>query len=226
MPPLNRSVALTEHQQYVTLLTCLSYEIARLELKLAALLRIRERAGQAQGDSVAPIFTMLAESLHIDVIMSLAKLFENRNDSRPRSLPRLISFLDSNCGKIQWDHQLTVFDSRRHRAQIEARRAEINLVTSQRDSYFAHHDKDYSGRLEDLTSDLPITNETLVALLQLAQQIIAKHSHALNSTESVDIAQLTAGPVDEMVTACEALMPDVDSLGIFPYVANPLSAES
>lgn len=205
---------MTEHQQYATLLTCLSYEVARLELKLAALLRIRERAGQLQGDSVAPLFTILAESLHVDVIMSLAKLFENRNDSRPRSLPRLIGFLDRNCGKIQWNHDLTLFDLRRHRAQIEARRAEINLVTSQRDRYFAHHDKDCSGRLEDLISDLPITNETLVALLQLAQQIIANHSHALHGTRSANVAELAAGTIDEMVSTCETLMPDVDSLEI------------
>ena len=174
------TIAVTKHQQYVTLITCLSYEIARLRLKLAALIRIREQRGCLKDDSVVPLFSTLAESLHVDVVLSLAKLFEKRGDSRPRSLLRLIDFVEANINEIEWQHPVTVFDLRRHHALIEARRAEIRLVISQRDMYFEHRGQQWTGRLADIASDLPITGETLTSLLQIAQQILERHSSAVH----------------------------------------------
>ena len=195
---------MTKHQQYVTLITCLSYEIARLRLKLTALTRIRAESSRLKDDSAVPLFSTLAESLHVDVVLSLAKLFEKRDDTRPRSLLRLLDFVDANHKEIEWQHPVTVFDLRRHRALIESRRAEITLVIAQRDVYFEHRGQQWTGRLQDIACDLPITGEMLTALLQIAEQILKRHSSAVHG-DANDVADDLATPhLDRMVAAFDA----------------------
>ena len=194
-------VGVTKHQQYVTLITCLSYEIVRLRLKLATLTRFREQSRRLNDESVVPLFSTLAESLQIDVILSLAKLFEKRGDNRARSLLRLLEFVEANAKEIEWQHPVTVFDLRRQRALIEARRAEIHLVISQRDMYFEHRGPQWTGRLADITSDLPITSEMLTELLQVAQQILEKHSSAIHGATDDAADAFSTVPLDRMIAA-------------------------
>ena len=193
--------SVTKHQQYVTLITCLSYEIARLKLKLAALMRIRTESSRLKDDSAVPLFSTLAESLHVDVVLSPAKLFEKRDDTRARSLLRLLGFVETHNKEIEWQHPVTVFDLRRHYALIEARRADIQLVISQRDMYFEHRGQQWTGRLQDIAIDLPITGEMLSSLLQVAEQILKKHSSAIHG-DADDVADDLATPhLDRMIAA-------------------------
>lgn len=189
---------MTIQEQYVAYLNGLSDHGTKLELKLATLLRLRDRENdQDIPEKIPLLFTSIAESLHVDIVLSLAKLFEDRSD---RSLPRFLNYVEANGKHLEWARQgITQSDLIRQRKLIESHAQTIRNVKAQRDKYFAHHDKDYFNNSNGLNDDFPLTRDAIIDLVRLPQKILGEHSFAVSGSVRISIAEFAAAHVDKMI---------------------------
>ncbi len=189
---------MTSQEQYVAYLNGLSDQGTKLELKLATLLRLRDREKDPDLPEKIPLlFTSIAEALHVDVVLSLAKLFEERSD---RNIPSFLNYTEVNCKHIDWARQrITQTEITAQRKLIGSHAEAIQSIKGQRDKYFAHHDKEYFADSSSLNHDFPLTKEAIIDLVRLLQKILGEHSYALNGSVRVSIAEFATVHVDNMI---------------------------
>lgn len=102
-------------------------------------------------EQIPLLFTSIAESLHVDVVLLLAKLFEDRSD---RNIPRFLNFVETNLKHLKWASQsITPGDLAHQRKLLESHAQTIQNIKAQRDKYFAHHDKRHFGSPATLNDD-------------------------------------------------------------------------
>ena len=189
---------MTVQEQYVAYLNGLSDQGTRLELKLAMLLRLRDREkDQNLPEKIPLLFTSIAEALHVDIILSLAKLFEERSG---RNIPRFLNYVEANYTHIDWARQRITHDEiTAQRKLIEPHTQAIQSIKGQRDKYFAHHDKEYFTDSSGLNDDFPLTKDAIINLVRLLQKILGEHSFALNGSMRVSIAEFATIHLDDMI---------------------------
>ena len=127
---------------------------------------------------LAPVlFLSIRESLLVDSVLSLAKLYETRSD---RNLDSFLKFVEGNLKSITWQNTpVTKEQIVTQRELIKSREATIKNILSQRDKFYAHHDKEYFTENTSLGLDYPITIDDVEELIRIAQEINSAHNFAL-----------------------------------------------
>ena len=143
--------------------------------------------------NIAPaFFGIVLNSLVSDIIISLAKFYENY-DGRKRSdrnINRFLNFIESNTdifptdpeAKKMYNFNYTINEEliNEHRAEIENIKGILDNLFQWRDKYFAHFDKKYFLNDKALVEDYPLNYEDIRYLIDLGAKILNKYSVAYN----------------------------------------------
>lgn len=151
------------------------------------------------GDEVelAPVlFHPIMESLLMDSVISLAKLYEPKDSM---NLNTFLNFVESNLGRLIWQQAPIT------RGQIESQRqlivsqknAKANVL-SQRNRYYAHHDAAFFTDSDKLHERYPVTISDVIQLIRTAQTIIGDHTFALNSARPTTLHEFYVVGLDNM----------------------------
>jgi hypothetical protein len=151
------------------------------------------------GDEIelAPVlFLPIMESLLMDSVISLAKLYEPKDSM---NLNRFLNFVESNLGRIVWQGKPVT------RQQIEGQRqliasqenAKANVL-AQRNKYYAHHDPAFFTDSEKLHEHYPVTLPDVIQLIRTAHTIIGDHSFALHSSRPFTLHEFYVIGLDNM----------------------------
>ena len=147
--------------------------------------------------AVAPgFFTLIHESLTIDLMISVARLYEeNRSD---RNLQKFLNAVEMNMKSVNaLDSRINVSVVARHRAEIGKQQQVLVNLKTHRDKLLVHHDKEYFLEPRKAQSDAPITFEELSNLLKTAEEILRTYYPALTGAmwargllEALDVRRL------------------------------------
>lgn len=190
-------------ERYKNFLSSLTDHIFELELKLGCLNQLDHIARSRPDDSklVPILYNPIFYSLQADSIVSICKLYENKNNVA--SLPKFLNFSEQNAKSIcASNNDITLFEFRRmvrdHKSEIENRKGDLELIFGARHKYFAHLDKKYGLDSSLVASDFPISLSKIEELLHLAVIIINKHSWALSKSARIGLGDLGAVHIEQI----------------------------
>lgn len=146
-----------------------------------------------------PLLLPLMHSVEADLHLSMARLLEppRRSD---RSLFKFLTFCEGNLSKISWaTGELTTAGIEQQRAALEAHRATIDSIMGRRDHFFAHLDKEYFSQPAAIYADYPLDEDEVIALANAMIGIVAEHEGGLQASWTINVAELYAISVDNMV---------------------------
>lgn len=143
--------------------------------------------------NIAPgFFSLVLDSLFSDMIVSLAKLYENY-DGKNRSdknIIKFLNFIESNMNifpsnqrdssKASNDTIITMDLIKDHRRKIKNSKETLDNLFHWRDKYYAHFDNKYFEDSNLLSVNAPLTPNDVYGLLELLAKILNKYSVAYN----------------------------------------------
>ncbi len=174
-----------EQQRYENFIKGLLKFINKLDNKAALFIHLHRKLYNNFDDvQLAPVlFVPIMESLYVDLVISLAKLYEQGST---RNLNKFLNFVESNQHKIRWNGEgISQQKLSEHKQLLESEKSAISHVLAQRNKYFAHHDCKYFTDSEKINDDYPVTIDDFRRLIEVAWKIINEHSFALNKFKMI-----------------------------------------
>ena len=186
-------MTLKSKMQFEEYLKTLFGEIIKLHSKFELYLHLQnERVDRLNEMNLAPAFFKLTmDALISDVIISLAKIYENyRSERSNRNLNKFLRFVENNLDlfpqsieemKLLNCNYLVDYDLiKTHLEQIDNQKEVLDNLIQWRDKLYAHFDKKYFADREKLNVDHSINIGQIRTLIQLAGEILNKYSVAYN----------------------------------------------
>jgi hypothetical protein len=176
----DREVTTAEYKKYLTRLCHLiSVELVP---KTAVFDYFTERIYKIEPklDDLEPLMWYVQSGFHYDITFSLYRLFDKKAD---RNIFHFIDFTEKNLENIFWAREpLTENNIQEQRRLLESVHAITERLRKRRNKFFAHYDKDYFDKPEQIDVDFPFTNEDAKQLVRILQKIINQHTHAFSSS--------------------------------------------
>jgi len=123
-------------------------------------------------------FTLIHESLTIDLMVSLTRLYEEGRSER--NLPKFLNVVEMNLTTLSsLDPQIDVSVVNAHRVRIKELKGVLDNLTVHRDRLLVHHDKEYFLDPRRTQRDAPISFGDLETLLKTAEEILRTYYPAL-----------------------------------------------
>lgn len=187
---------MSPQQQYEDYLKGFSYNLDKLCNKVALFTYLKENLSGDKVELAPVLFLPFIESLLVDSVVSIARLYELRSD---RNLARFLDFVEGNLKFLTWQHEpitKEMLASQKH--LIASKEQAATNVRSQRDKYFAHHDKEYFVDASKLGQDYPVTVRDVEELIYAAQEINCSHHLALNGTMPMPLHEMYVISLDNI----------------------------
>lgn len=188
-------------EQYEEYIASLMKYLKKIEDKVALFIHLNQKLHtKSKAIEHAPvIFLPILESLLVDSIISIAKLYEGRAE---RNLIKFLNFVEGNIHNLEWGHQpITREQIDQQRALMDSHNGLVNNILGQRDKFFAHHDKEYFHDSSMLSSDFPLSNSDIETLINTAHKIIGEHSFALNKAVPMATHEFVVVAIEQMFSA-------------------------
>ena len=190
-----------EYEEYLSGLAKYLNEIAN---KVSLFIYLKQKMDENDDDvKLAPvIFLPMTESLLVDSVISLAKLYE---PSSYGNLNKFLEFVEKNTDNLNWAHgKLTKAQVQAQKALIASKETQIKNVRGQRDKYFAHHDKKYFTASDKVGADYPLSIEDVEDLVELARKIITEHTWRLKNTALMPLNKMYIISMDNVFVKLRA----------------------
>jgi len=119
-------------KQYEDYITSLTKYLNKIEYKAALFIHLNKKLSDKseEVELVPVIFLPILESLLVDSIISLAKLYEERAE---RNLIKFLNFVEGNMSKITWNHQtMTHEELNKQKSLIDSHNKVMEVINHKR----------------------------------------------------------------------------------------------
>jgi hypothetical protein len=146
----------------------------RIANKVALFTYLKQKATSDEVELAPVIFLPVIESLLVDSVFSLAKLYELGSD---KNINKFLKFVETNLGNLVWQRErVTQQQIDAQRRLIASKQAAITNLLAQRNKYFAHHDEEFFVEGDKLGKVYPLSIDDVEELIRTAQEINNEHS--------------------------------------------------
>ncbi len=191
----------SDASHYEDILQGLLAQIHALDLKVGVLEALRQ-FGTPEKVAAAPVvFGPLVDSLMNDIILTLAKLYEQKAD---RSIYKLIAVAESLRKVIDWKAKpLDATGLEKHRAVVDVQAKALESIESRRNKSIAHFDKKYFTSPARLEVDFPLSAQQVIGVLNATQQILAEHCEAIGKPMLVSTGCFAFAATEKMLNTLD-----------------------
>ncbi len=183
-------------QQYEAWLHGFTKYLDKTANKVALFTYLKQKVRGDEADLAPVIFLPVMESLLVDSVISLAKLYEQRSD---RNLNEFLKFVETNLGNLVWTRgSITQQQIDAQRQSIASKQTAVKNILAQRNKYFAHHDEEFFVDADKLEEVYPLSIDDVEELVRTAQGINNAHNLALSGSIPVTLHEFYVVALDNM----------------------------
>lgn len=168
----------------------------RLGNKVALFVYLDEKPVGDEPELAPVLFLPIMESLLMDSVISLAKLYETKDSM---NLNKFLNFVEGNLKNLSWQQapitRQQIADQRQ--LMVSNENAKANVL-AQRNKYYAHHDSTFFTDSNKLHERYPLSISNVVELIRTAQTIVGEHTFALNGSRSITLHELYVVGLDNI----------------------------
>lgn len=187
---------MSAQQQYEAWLKGLTKYLDKLANKVALFTYLKQQPVGDEHELAPVIFLPVIESLLVDSIISVAKLYESSSD---RNLNKFLTFVENNRRNLFWRGEpITQQQINNQRQLITSKEKVIANVLAQRNKYFAHHDKEFFVESDNLGDSYPLSIDDVESLIRTAQEINNAHNWSLNRSMPMTLHEFYVVALDNM----------------------------
>lgn len=175
------------YESYVSRLNDIIYN--NIAIKLGTLRGFNQSLKEDYDKTIKsfPLLYFIVESLQVDCVLTISKLIEN--DRGDKTIQKFINFVSSNRTKLKGKHIYKLSEIiLENKEELEKHKIIIERILFQRDKYYAHSDNNYFLTPGNLIHDFPSTQDDLATITVALQNIISKHTYAINGSMTICIS--------------------------------------
>ena len=163
--------AMIEQDKYEQYLEGFTKYLNKLANKVAVLTYLNQKPVGDEMELAPVLFLPIMESLIMDSIISLAKLYEAKDSM---NLNKFLNFVESNLGRLAWQREpITRQQIENQRKLIIAQETAKANVLAQRNKYYAHHDSTFFTGVDELHENYPVTIPNVIQLIGSLKPLLA-----------------------------------------------------
>jgi hypothetical protein len=187
---------MSEQEKYEEYLEGFTRYLNKLANKVAIFDYLNQRPVGDEVDLAPVLFLPIMESLMMDSVISLAKLYEQKDSM---NLNRFLNFVESNLGRLTWQREPITRQHIENQRQLILSQANAKTnILAQRNKYYAHHDSTFFTDSDKLHESYPVTIPDVIQLIRTAQTIIGDHTFALRSSRPFPLHEFFVIGLDNM----------------------------
>lgn len=133
-----------------------------------------------------PLMWYIRSAFYYDLTFSIYRLYDTKSD---RNIYHFVRHAEAHASSIPWKKPLTSSDFEAQHdllATVEAQKERLRL---RRNKFFGHYDKQYFYEPGEIDTAYPFSNDDALALVRVLQQIVSKHSWALDLSAAVSMEE-------------------------------------
>ncbi len=187
---------MSEQNKYEEYLQGFTKYLNKLANKVAVFTYLDQKPVGDEIELAPVLFVPVMESLLMDSVISLAKLYETKDSM---NLNRFLNFVETNLRHLEWQREpITRLQIENQRQLIVSKETAKANVLAQRNKYYAHHDSTFFTDSNKLHDSYPVTIPDVIELIRSAQTIIGDHVFALNGSRPITLQEFYVVGLDNM----------------------------